>query len=1038
MKNLDHEVRSGDRFTYALFPTYDATTGSVEAGCTSTALCLDLRFDDGSRLSDLAQTDQHLIRLSPEAQHASKTLVVDQWNLKVIDLSAVVGRTVEAVELWSGDVDMDGHGWLDTVEIGPDLRPPRTRPTDYVETTRGTHASHNFSRGNNAPLTAVPHGFNFITPVTDASTSRWIYAWHADNGADNRPALQALSFSHIPSPWIGDRAIFQVMPSSDPGRPRGDRAARALSFDHADEVGRAHIYRVTTSSGLKIEMAPTDHAAIMRFTFPGDNLAVIFDQVDGHGSLCLDQTTPDGLPVVTGHVGAGEARDSQLPPMYVYGVLDRPTIDHGLLNEPGREDVCGFVRLDPARGRPGSQRVVQLRIATSYLSVEQAARNLEQEIDAEATFADVEERAENAWAGRLGLVEVEGATEDQRVTLYSNLYRLFLYPNSMSENAGTSSRPELRYASPFHPSDRPHTDLETGCRVVEGECTVNNGFWDTYHTCWPALDLLAPERAGALLDGFVQHFRDGGWTARWSAPGYADCMVGTSSDIVLADAFVKDVPGIDWDAAYLSAVRNATVPAGDQAVGRNGLETAIFAGYVATSTTEGMSWTLESAINDHGLAVWSQALLERGAADDSRRDEYAANAVYFRSRSLAYATMFDDRVGFFQGRNDDGSFRLSPDEFDPAVWGHDFTETNGWGMAFSVPHDGAGLAALYGGRDALEAQLDAYFTTDETAGDEFAGSYGRPIHEMTEARTVRMGMLGLTNQPAHHTPYMYLHTDAPHKTHAIVRECVERLYVGSEIGQGYLGDEDNGEMSAWWLFGALGFYPVSLADSEYALTAPLFDRASVTVPGGTLRVVTHDNTRENVYIQSVSVNGKPWDALTIDHATLASGPTIEVTLGATPSDWGTGTGPAAALISVSDSTPESESFPAALADLTGREGVTVRASVGDGNAAVDDTSVGALALPADGCLAVDLAGPASFTLYTLTGSPGTAPRAWRLEGSSDGETWSVLDERTDETFRWDRQTRPFLLDSEATVERVRLTVLGTAAELHQIELLAAP
>lgn len=777
-----------------------------------------------------------------------------------------------------------------------------------------------------------------------------------------------------------------------------------------------------------IEMAPTDHAAILRFTFPDDNLALIFDQVDGNGSLTLGATDDAGRHVVTACVGPRAAMGSPLPPLYVYGVLDAAVVDHGLLAEPGRENVCGFVRFDPTRGR-----TIQLRIATSFISVEQAARNLEQELDATTTLAAVEARAEAAWAERLGLIEVDGATEDQLVTLYSNLYRLFLYPNSMSENVGTSERPEPRYASPFHPPERPHTATKTGCRLVVGECSVNNGFWDTYRTCWPALELLDPQRAGQLLDGFVQHFRDGGWTARWSAPGYADCMVGTSSDIVLADAFVKDVPGIDWEAAYLSAIRNATAPAVAQAVGRHGLETAIFAGYVSTSTPEGMSWTMESAINDHGLAVWSQALCDRASDDDPRRAEFAANAIYFRSRSLAYSTVFDHEVGFFQGRDDHGHFRLSAEEFDPAVWGHDFTETNGWGMAFAVPHDGAGLASLYGGRDDLEAKLDEYFSTDETAADHLAGSYGTPIHEMTEARTVRLGMLGLSNQPAHHVPYLYLHTAAPHKTHAIVRECLQRLYVGSEIGQGYLGDEDNGEMSAWWLFGALGFYPVSLADNEYALTPPLFDRARVAVPGGTLTMITTGNGPASVHIHAVTVNGQPWDRLTIDHATLAAGPTIEMTLGSEPGAWGARTdAPAPAAVS------RPGSMPRPLTDLTGRDRARFVASEGEARAAFNDTASGALELPDNGWVSVHLADPGRFEVYTITCSPTTAPSGWRLDVSADGATWRTVDERVGESFRWDRQTRPFQLATPAVGDWARLTVFAASAgktSIHQLELL---
>ncbi|GAA2110125.1 hypothetical protein GCM10009841_31880 [Microlunatus panaciterrae] len=1031
LEPIDRVIAVGDQLSYAVYPTFAELGGEVEAGCASTAVSVDLRFDDGGRLSELSVRDQHGVLVDPGSQYRSKTLVVDQWNLKTVDLASAAGRRVSAVEVVVEGLGRAATGWLDEVRIGPIAAVSAdAKPTDWVRTTRGTHSSGQFSRGNNAPLAAVPHGFNFVTPVTDAGTRRWIYSWHQHNGADNRPALQALAFSHIPSPWMGDRAIFQVCPTSQPGVPTADREARALSFDHDHETDRAHYYGLHTDSGLQIELAPTDHAVIMRFTFPDDNAALIFDQVDGNGSLTVTGSTEDGRPVVTGYVGAGVARGSLLPPMYVYGVVDRPATESGLLAEPGRERVCGYLRLDA-----GADRRVELRLASSFIGVEQAARNLAQELASDVTFEAVVAAADAQWLERLSLVSVEGATQDQLVTLYSNLYRLFLYPNSMSENIGTPESPRLAYASPFQPPAGPHTAESTGCVVVDGACSVNNGFWDTYRTCWPALTLLDPERAGGLLDGFVQHFRDGGWTARWSSPGYADCMVGTSSDIVLADAFVKNLPGVDYVAGYDSAIRNATVPATDRAVGRNGLETAIFRGYVDTDTTEGMSWTLESAINDYGLAVWSERLLAEAGPEHPRRREFEANAVYFGSRALAYAHMFDDRVGFFQGRTAGGDFRLGPEDFDPALWGYDFTETNGWGMAFTVPHDPAGLAALYGGDDRLAAKLDEFFATPETAAEELAGSYGTPIHEMTEARTVRMGMLALSNQPAHHIPYLYLQTGAAHKTQAITRECLSRLFLGSEIGQGYPGDEDNGEMSAWWLFNALGFYPLSLGSGEYVITTPLFERAEVRLPNGrAVEVVAHRQAADHVYIQSLTIDGNAWPDPVVPHDLLAAGARLEFELGPEPSSWGSGGRRPAAL------TPAGQR-PTPLVDLTRSRSGAAAGGPGDPSLVFDDSSADALTLAPGGWVSCAFDSPVRPVLYTLTGSPDDGPRSWLLEGSDDQQSWQTLDERSGESYRWQRQTRPFLVDGLRPFRHFRLRLTGApdaerAVRLYQWELLA--
>ncbi len=561
-------------------------------------------------------------------------------------------------------------------------------------------------------------------------------------------------------------------------------------------------------------------------------------------------------------------------------------IAHEPLDQPDHIGVGGYLRV-----RPAEDGTVVLRLASSFIGTDQARRNLAAEIVAGESLESVAARAEQAWLDRLGTITIDGATEDQLITVYSNLYRLFLYPNTISEQLGTAESPRLAYASPFNRTGE-DTDDHTGRAVVDGECSANNGFWDTYRTCWTALGLFEPERCGTLLDGFVQHYRDGGWTARWSAPGYADCMVGTSSDIVLADAYVNGIPGVDYAAGYDSALRNATVPADAPVVGRYGLTESIFAGYTSTAVEEGLSWTLEGAINDYGLAVWSERLAAEAGPADPRAEEYRANARYFASRAAWYANLFDDRVGFFVGRDDHGAFRAEPDDYDPRQWGGDYTETNGWGMAFTVPQDGAGLAALYGGEEKLRTKLDEYFGTDETAVEAVKGSYRHVIHEMTEARNVRLGMLGLSNQPAHHIPYFYLHAGAPHRTQELVRECVRRLFLGSEIGQGYPGDEDNGEMSAWYLFSAFGIYPLSLASGELALTTPTFERVRIDLDHGkTIEIVAHDQHPDHHYIQSVLIDGEPWSAVTIPYRKLIDGTKIEFFLGAEPSDWGTGTAP---------------------------------------------------------------------------------------------------------------------------------------------------
>ncbi|MBB5850002.1 GH92 family glycosyl hydrolase [Amycolatopsis umgeniensis] len=968
---VDIEVTGHTELSYVVFP--EAEKDAVPS-YRSTFVALDVEFADGTTAG-----------FSAGEQGLAKTLYVDQWNLVRRRLGEFAGRRIARIVLVSEPPDGASAGWLDDVRIAE--RAVETRdPVDHVRTTRGTHSSDKFSRGNNFPATAVPHGFNFWTPVTDASATNWLYSYHRHNDAANRPALQAFALSHQPSPWMGDRHTFQVMPGIGPVEP--DRSRRALAFSHDDEIDRPHHYGVRFANGVTADIAPADHAALFRFTFPGDRGWLLFDNARNRGTVRLDAAKG----VVTGHTWVRSRLSAGAKRMFVHAEFDVPAERGGKIRRPAWRTVTGV--LEFAAGE------VTMRIATSLISLAQAKRNLELEIPAGTSFEQVRDQARARWAEVLGRVEIEGATEDQRDTFYSNLYRLFLYPNSAHEDTPNG----VRHASPVIRRLRPSTRTRTGAKVVDGEMYVNNGFWDTYRTTWPAYALLTPGRCGRMIDGFVQQYREGGWISRWSSPGYANLMTGTSSDVAFADAYLKGVRGFDVEAAYEAALKNAMVTPRGQSVGRKGLHESIFLGFTPTSVHEGLSWALEGCVNDFGLANFAEAL---GHHDD---------AVYFRQRSQQYANHFDHLIGFFQGRNRDGSRHFAAEGYDPEAWGGDFTETNSWNTAFSVPHDGAGLAALHGGTEALESKLDTFFATPETGRK--PGSYGGLIHEMTEARDVRMGQYGHSNQPSHHIPFIYNHAGAPSKTQRIVREVLRRLYVGGDLGQGYPGDEDNGEMSAWYVFGALGFYPLAMGSPEYAIGSPLFTKATVHLENGKdLVIEAPGNTEGTVYVQSLTIDGRPHHTSTLPHAALADGATLEFTMGGQPSDWGR--------------SPAEPATPCPLADI----------AVGAGPL-FDDTTKTEVTFPT-GEPVIDFPTDGSsreVVMYTLTsGSRRGDPRSWVLEGSDDGERWMLLDQREGETFRWRRQTRPFALAGPARHARYRLRITSSTARrvtLAQGELLA--
>ncbi|WP_258372031.1 GH92 family glycosyl hydrolase [Curtobacterium sp. MCBD17_019] len=1000
----ERPVAAGDRLTWVWFPERvlpagraEPTEADLDGFWDATAFALDVVFTDGSRASASAR-DQYAVPMTPEAQDDARMLWVDQWNRRTVDLTPFAGRTVDRLEARLGRADRvaaDGaaaplRGWLDDVRIV--TAPPRaSRPLDHVVTTRGTHASSRFSRGNTAPLVAVPHGGVFGLPMTDASDPRWPYAYHEHVDGDGRPALQAFATSHIPSPWMGDRGVFQIMPSPLV-EPDTDRAARALPFDRADELAGPHRYRVAFDGGVTAEMTAGEFALGFRFTFPGERASVVLDH---HGVVrSASVRVEDGVGVVDALLDDRPQTPPHHVHLRVHGVVtDRTTVEDGRLG--------GWFVVD-------GTAPVDVLIGISTVSAEDAAANLRAAGDVDAMCAEAERR----WSAALATMSFEGASEDQLVSLYSGLYRLFLYPNTAGETALTG---EPRYRSPYGTVlDTPVRD-EPGPEVGSGPFATTNGFWDTYRTAWPLLALLTPERTGALAEGFVQHHRDGGWTPRWSAPGAEDVMTGTTSDTVFADLAAKGVPGFDLATAYRSAVRNATVPSPDPRVGRKGVLPGAFRGYVDTDTHEGMSWTLDAAINDWGLAVMARLLADRAVPGSSEAERLDAEAEWFARRSLQYRNVFHPGLGFFVGRRPDGDWRVEGEAFDPAEWGTDYTETNAWGTMVTAPHDGAGVMALHGGPEGLLAAMARFRAAGETGATDRSGSYGFAIHEMTEARDVRMGMLGLSNQPAHHIPFAPMWAGRHDDAHATLRECVTRLFVGSDLGQGYPGDEDNGEMSAWYVFVTIGLYPLAPATGTYVLVPPTVRRTELHL-GDATTVVEVAGPCRGPYVASVTVDGEPWESVSIPHAVIARGAHVVFTLSDEPLGWAAGSRPVSAS--------ELHGFADTPADVlpVGASPVT------------DDTGRSVVRLAAGEPVEVPVS-VAAASLYTVTvAEPGTY--GWTVAWvDADGRV-ATADERVGEEFAWAAQTRVFRIAGGVERGAIRFTA-SRPVGLTQLEVVAA-
>lgn len=1039
--DLNITVGPATQLSYKIFPmltgdNYDLASAHV----TVDLLTTNAGGTDPRLLSNYSSlTDQYGFGIAPAAQAAAQTLWPDQWNSVRVDLSSLQGRVVKAALVHyhrpSAKIADLALGWIDDIAIADATPIDPASLTNYVDTRRGTNSSKEYSRGNTFPAALWPNGFNFFTPFTDGAAAHDAYSWQQHNTAANRPQLQGIGISHQPTRWGRDRTQLLVMPTlSTAGTPDASLTGRQLEFSHDNEVAQPDEYRVGFDNGITAKVAPTDHAGVFHFTFPaGASSAAVF--VDRgyapQSKIEIDGATVRGWIDDDSYI-YGKTR------MYFHGEFSRSPQAAGTAS--GRTSAR-YLRFDTS-----TVKTVEFRVATSFISLAQAQHNLNLEVlDKNWGYAEVQAAAEAAWEERLAVIDLSAsttATETDKVNVYSNLYKLNMYPNSQFENAGTAANPVYKYASPVTARTGSATDTHTNAEVRTGRLYVNNGFWDTYHTAWPLYSLLYPDVTADLVDGFVEQYRAGGWISRWSSPGYANSMTGTNSDAAFADAFARGaVPVSLAKEAYAAGLRNATVVPRSEETGRKVMSTAPYIGYTPADQDQSVSWTIEGALNDDALAAMAELLAADPGTSAAERRRYLDEAAYLHGRAADYVNIFDSRVGdeadaatplgFFTARDRAGTFTQQPGDYrssgNPSVYNpedwdegrayndtHFYTETNGWNFAFLARHDIDGLAALYGGTDGLVAKLDTFFATPERATT-------RKIHETYEARDVRLGQWGASNQVSFPIASLYAAAGKPSRTQAIMREAMSRLYVGSEIGQGFPGDEDNGAMASFQIFGALGFYPVRMGSGELVLGSPTFDEVTLH-PHGTansLTITAPANSATNIYVQSARLDGQPIGSATIAQSSLTTGNhTLDYTMGPNTSTWGERTSTRGAtavtrdLANTGDSVRESATGTAPTAVVTA-PGVTGASRL------FDDRSSTAATLPAgQSVVTVSLVGAARpISGYTITNSArsgASAPSSWRFEGSADGTTWSTLDTRTDEEFRWSHQLRPFSLTSGAT------------------------
>ena len=675
-----------------------------------------------------------------------------------------------------------------------------------------------------------------------------------------------------------------------------------------------------------------------------------------------------------------------------------------------------------------------MRAATSFISAEQAKKNLEQELRGD--FDAVKAAAKKLWNDKLSQFEIEGASEEQLITFYSCLYRLYLYPNNMGEQTGNGSEGGWQYMSPYTK------------KVTDGKLYYNNGFWDTYRTTWAAYSLFTPEQNNELLLGLIHHFEDSGWMPRWIAPAGTNSMVGTSSDVIFADAMLRGatLTNEQWQLAYQSALKNASMSDFKGASGgRDGIDKGLFLGYTPGGSQK-FSWSIEGYINDAGIANMAKKLGDM--------DAY----TYYKSRATNYVNLFRDGDGvenkWLAAKNADGSWTRS--KVDPFAFHDDYTETTALNMACSVPQDGQGLANLYGGRAALAEKLDQLFeTTLET--DTVGANQG--IHERREAQEVKMGEYGHSNQPSHHIPYMYLYAGRPDRTQEKVRQVLRQCYVGSRIGQGYIGDEDNGEMSAWFIFSAMGLYPLNMGSGELVFGSPLFKKITLHHENGhDLIIEAPNNSSTNIYVGGLTINGTPYSKTSIKQTDLTDqlktqDVVLHFDMQATPGKWGMGENDVPDSLTKGDETPDplrdrtnSAAVVAEEVPTTLSSGDSIYCADGENlkNLLDNNSKTSATLKPTDGSISLyyTFAKPQAVSLYTLTSASGgkdSAPKNFTLYLSNDGSTWTEADKRENVTFEWSLYTKPFKTNAADYVQYryVRLDIKSDSdIQLGELELMS--
>jgi predicted alpha-1,2-mannosidase len=697
---------------------------------------------------------------------------------------------------------------------------------EYVNPLQGSCSVVSRSYGNTLPLVGKPFAMTSWTLQT--SEGQWIF--HPDECQ-----LQGIRATHQPSPWMQDYGHFVVMPQV--GELLLSAEDRSSCYNIEKSIIKPDYIKVFLESyDTNVEITATERCCFMQVKFPEikQSRRVILDVFQGTSNINISSDGNCGT--ISGFTCASSGSvHSGFAGYFVMEfncsiLLDRSGLFHEnkVLNKAcgEGEKIGAFVEFTTT-----DDKTVDVRIGTSFISVEQAHRNLDVEIG-NHSFDEVRWGVAETWNEMLGRIDIEPIVDEDLNTFYSCLYRAFLFPRKWYEYDENKK--------PVHYSPYDGT-------VYSGVFYAENGFWDTHRTVYPLLSIIAPNELTEILNGWVAHYQESGWLPKWSNPGESGVMIGTHIDAVIADAVSKNICGFDVECAFEGMMKHAMHKAPSEKQGRQAIKDYMRLGFVPDECAKhSVSRTLDFAYGDFCIAQVAKLFGKTKEAE------------LMSERALNYRNVFDCDVGFMRGRHSDGTFVEPFDEF---AWGGPYVEGSAWQCGWAVPHDPKGLIELMGGKKTFLDKLDKMLSLPPTF---HVGAYGEEIHEMTEMAAVNFGQYAHSNQPVHHLLYLFAVAGRPDKTQYWVRRVLQDLYGA------------DGEMASWFVLSALGIYPLCPGVPSYVLGSPMVKEATVLLHSSKkLKILAKNNSQENLYVYNIKHNDCKIDDVQISHEDLVSGGVLQ-------------------------------------------------------------------------------------------------------------------------------------------------------------------